>query len=283
MSLTTTEKMLHDAQQGHYAVAAFNAENLEMIQAILAAAEEAGSPVIVQTTPKTLAYAAPPLFFGMVSAACRNLSVPAALHLDHGNSVELCRLCADAGYTSIMFDGSALPFDENIARTKEVAAYSAAKGLPVEAELGAIGGKEDAAEASLLLTDPHDAEVFAHNTGISSLAVAIGTAHGFYKSTPHLDYARLAQIRSVVSVPLVLHGASGLSAESIRQAISLGICKVNFATELRVAYTAGVRGVLQDAAVYDPKKYGAAGKDAVRKLVLDKIAICGSAGKARAV
>ena len=280
MSIVTSEKMLLDAQAGGYAIGAFNAENMEMVQAIIAAAEEAGAPVMIQTTPSTVKYASCELYAANVIAAAKNASVPVCVHLDHGNSFALCMSAIKAGYTSVMIDGSQKSFEENVALTRSVVAVASCMGLPVEAELGTVGGKEDDLEASAGCTLPTEAAEFVLQTGVSSLAVAIGTAHGVYKIEPRLDVDRLSEIRKVVSVPLVLHGASGLSDDAIRECVKRGICKVNFATELRQAYTKGVREALSDEGVFDPKVYGKAGKEKVKALVIDRIRVCGSFGKA---
>ena len=281
MPLTTTNKLLLDAQRGGYAVGAFNAENLEMVQAIVAAAEEARSPVIIQTTPSTLKYAEPEAFAGIVRAVAGRVTVPVALHLDHGDSFALCARCFRAGYSSIMIDGSKLPLEENIALSRGVAEMCHAADVPVEAELGEVGGKEDATVSKGdHLTNPADAGRFVRETGVDSLAVGIGTAHGIYKSAPHLDIGRLAEIREAVEIPLVLHGASGLTEKDVRDCIARGICKVNFATELRQAFTAAVRDFLAiDTAAFDPKKYGAKAREAVKAQVLARMAMCGSIGK----
>lgn len=281
MSLVSTKKMLLDAQRGGYAVGAFNAENLEMVQAIVAAAEEARSPVIIQTTPSTLKYATPDAFFGMVRAEASSAKADVALHLDHGSDFALCAKCLRAGYTSIMIDGSKESLEDNIALTRRVVEMCHAAAVPVEAELGEVGGKEDTLESSGdHLTKPDDAARFVRETDVESLAVGIGTAHGVYKSAPHLDIDRLAQIREVVSVPLVLHGASGLTEANVRDCIARGICKVNFATELRQAFTAAVREFLAaDGEAFDPKKYGKPAREAVRKQVLVRMEMCGSVGR----
>ena len=185
MPFVQTGEMLKKAQLGHYAVGAFNAENMEMVQAIIAAAEAETAPVIIQTTPGTLKYAGPKCFASLTGRLARDTAVPVALHLDHGNSYELAEECAREGYTSLMIDGSKLPFDGNVEITRRV--VEMAKGLPVEAELGTVGGKEDGLEAKPQYTDPEEAAAFVRLTGISSFAVAIGTAHGVYKGEPKLD------------------------------------------------------------------------------------------------
>lgn len=283
MPLVTTEKMLRDAQKGGYAVGAFNVENMEMVQAVVAAAEELRSPVIMQTTPSTVKYAGLNYYYANAKAAAEAASVPVAIHLDHGSSFELAMQALREGYTSIMIDGSHSVFEENIAVTKRVVDACAPSHVPVEAELGKVGGKEDDLDggAGGGYTVPSEAVEFVKRTGVSSLAVAIGTAHGVYVGEPKLDLDRLAQIRKVVEIPLVLHGASGLTDEAVRESIKRGICKVNFATELRIAFSNGVKQVLAEAPdTFDPKKYSAVGRENVKQLVMNRMKVCGSDGKA---
>ena len=264
MPLVTTKKMLQDAQDGHYAVGAFNVENMEMVMAVIEAAEELKSPVIMQTTPSTVNYAGLDYYLANVRAAAERAKVPVALHLDHGSSYGLAMQALRTGYTSIMIDGSHEGYEENIAVTKAVADACAPSGIPVEAELGKVGGKEDDLDGGEGdgYTDPQQAKEFVERTGATSLAVAIGTAHGLYKGEPKLDQERLSEIRAVVKVPLVLHGASGVPDEAVRESIRRGICKVNYATELRIAFSVGVKEVLNEKPdTIDPKKYGAAGKE----------------------
>ncbi len=283
MPLVTTNEMFMHAQAEHYAVGAFNVENLEMVMAVMQAAEESKSPVIMQTTPSTVKYAGLDYFLAMVRAAAERASVPIAMHLDHGDSFSLAMQALRTGYTSIMIDGSHSPFEENIALTRRVVEACAPSGISVEAELGKVGGKEDDLEGGSgnPFTDPAEAEEFVNRTEVNSLAVAIGTAHGLYSGTPKLDFDRLRAIRSRVSIPLVLHGASGVPDEAVREAIACGICKVNFATELRIAFSDGVKSYLEkDPGVFDPKKYCKVGRENVVQLVKEKIALCGSNGKA---
>ncbi len=279
MALVTSRELLLAAQKNGYAVAAFNVENMEMAQAVVAAACQAHAPVIVQTTSGTLKYAPPAVFAGLVRQLAEAAQVPVALHLDHGNGLELAKACIAAGYTSLMIDGSNLPFDGNVTLTQSV--VQAAQGLPVEAELGTVGGKEDGHEAKPQYTDPQEAAQFVALTGISSFAVAIGTAHGVYKGIPILDIGRLEQIRQTVSVPLVLHGTSGVPHDQVRACIARGICKVNYATELRITFSDAVKEALRKKPeAFDPKYYLGAGREAVKAKVLELIALCGSDGKA---
>lgn len=280
MPLVSPTDWLRDAQKNGYALGAFNVENMEMAQAVIAAAEAERAPVMVQTTSGTLGYAPPEVFFGIVSQLARMASVPVAMHLDHGNSFDLAKRAIDAGYTSVMIDGSTLPYEENIALTRRV--VEIAGDVPVEAELGTVGGKEDLHEASgVQYTDPAQASDFVARTGVTAFAVAIGTAHGVYKGEPKLDLDRLAQIRARVAVPLVLHGTSGVPDAQVRACIQRGICKVNYATELRIAFTEGVKEALtEQPGALDPKAYLKAGRAAVEKLVRARIALCGASGRA---
>lgn len=282
MSFVTTKQMMAAADQNGYAVGAFNVENMEMVMAVIRAAEELHAPAILQTTPSTVQYAGLPLYYANVKAAAEAANVPIALHLDHGSSFELAMQALRVGYTSIMIDGSKEAFEENIALTRSVARACAPSDVPVEAELGKVGGKEDDLECNDPgYTDPDDAVSFVNETGITSLAVAIGTAHGIYKGEPKLDVERLSQIREKVSIPLVLHGASGVPDEAVRECIRRGISKVNFATELRIAYSNGVKQFLQEnPEAFDPKKYGKAAMKCVTEVVKEKIRVCGSENRA---
>lgn len=283
MPLVTTKEMLLDAQKGNYAVGAFNVENMEMVMAVMEAAEELKSPVIMQTTPSTVKYAGLDYFLANVKAAAERVSVPVAMHLDHGSSFELAMQAYRTGYTSIMIDGSHESFEGNIAVSKAVADACAPSGIPVEAELGKVGGKEDDLDGGddNPYTDPEQAVEFVKRTGVNSLAVAIGTAHGVYKGEPKLDLGRLSEIRKVVDIPLVLHGTSGVPDETVTECVNRGICKVNYATDLRIAFTKGVKEVFgENPDVIDPKKYNAAGKKYVKKYVMSKMQVVKSVGKA---
>ncbi len=278
MSFVTSEKMLLDAQKGGYAVGAFNVENMEMVMAVIAAAEELRAPLMLQTTPSTIKYAGLDMYLANVKAAAERASVPVCLHLDHGDSFDLAMRALRTGYTSIMIDGSHNVFEENIVVTKAVADACRPSGIPVEAELGKVGGKEDDLDGGEGngYTDPLEAKEFVERTGVTSLAVAIGTAHGVYKGVPKLDLDRLAEIRKVVDIPLVLHGASGLSEEAVVESIKRGICKVNFATELRIAYTDGVKEFLAaNPDAFDPKKYGKVAMEHVKAIVETRMKMCG--------
>ena len=280
--LVTTKEMLLKAQECNYAVGAFNVENMEMVMAVIKAAEELNAPVIMQTTPSTVKYAGLDYYLANVATAAKNAKVPVAMHLDHGSSFSLAMQALRQGYTSIMIDGSHSVFEENIAITKSVVDACKPSNIPVEAELGKVGGKEDDLDGGDGgYTDPQEALEFVQKTEVDSLAVAIGTAHGVYKGEPKLDLDRLVEIRKIIDVPLVLHGASGLSEEAVKESIKRGICKVNFATELRIAYTQGVKEFLEEKPeTIDPKKYGAVGIEKVKELVKNRMMMCGCQNQA---
>lgn len=282
MPLVSSKELIENAQKGGYAIGAFNAENMEMVMAIVAAAEACHAPVLIQTTPSTIKYAGCEMYLANVKAAAEGASVPVAMHLDHGDSFALAMKAFRVGYTSIMIDGSKLDFESNIALSKAVADACHGGNVPVEAELGKVGGKEDSLDNGQvdIYTDPKEAAEFVRRTGVDFLAVGIGTSHGVYKGEPKLDLNRLEEIHQAVSIPLVLHGTSGVPDETVKECIKRGICKVNYATDLRIAYTQGLREVLQDAAVFDPKKYGKVGMKKVQEYVEARIRTCGSEGKA---
>ena len=282
MALVTTKEMLLDAQKKGYAVGAFNVENMEMVMAVVSAAEELKSPVIMQTTPSTVKYADFDYFYANVKVAAEKANVPVAIHLDHGSSFELAMKAYRTGYTSIMIDGSHGSFEENITLTKSVVEVCKSGSVPVEAELGKVGGKEDDLDGGEGgYTDPLEAKEFVEKTNVDSLAVAIGTAHGVYKGEPKLDLDRLSQIKEVVDIPLVLHGTSGVPDEVVTECVNRGICKVNYATDLRIAFTNGVKKVLdENPDTIDPKKYNSQGREEVKEYVKSKMIVVKSAGQA---
>lgn len=281
MPLTTTVSMLRKAQEQGFAVGAFNVENMEMAQAIISAAEELRAPVILQTTPSTVRYAGTGMYAAMVAALAQEATVPVAMHLDHGDSFALCAQALRSGYTSVMIDGSKLPLEENIALTYKVSEMCAAVGVPVEGEIGRVGGKEDDLESDGGYTIPEEAVRFEKESGLFSMAVGVGTAHGFYKEKPQLNKELITTLRGMLQAPMVLHGASGLSDEDVKDCIRRGICKVNFATELRAAYTDGVKAVLaENPKTFDPKAYGKEARQRVKALVMERMLVCGCDGKA---
>ena len=273
--LVTSLELLEDAKKNQYAVGAFNVENMEMVIAVLKAAEETKSPVIMQTTPGTIKYAGADFYFANVKAAAERASVPVVCHLDHGNTFDIAVSAFHIGYTSIMIDGSKLSFEENISLTKSVARVCHAGGVPVEAELGRVGGKEDGLDNTKTenpFTDPKEAAEFVERTGCNSLAVAVGTAHGIYKGVPQINFDVLSKIHELVNIPLVLHGTSGVPDEQVTECIRLGVCKVNYATDLRIAFTRGIKEYMKDNPdAFDPKKYGSAGIEEVKKYTAQKM------------
>ena len=286
MPLVTSKEMLLKAQQGGYAVGAFNAENMEMVKAIIQAAEELKAPVMIQTTPSTIKYGTLETYQAIVAAEAAKASVPVCLHLDHGSSFDLAMKALKAGYTSVMIDGSKLDYEGNIEVSKKVADVAASMGIPCEAELGKVGGKEDDLVAVAdTNTDPQEAREFVERTGVTSLAVAIGTAHGFYVGTPVLDKERLSEIREVVDIPLVLHGGTGIPTDMIKKAISLGVSKINVNTECQLAFAEATREYIEagkdlQGKGYDPRKLLAPGAEAIKKTVKEKMEIFGSVDKA---
>ena len=282
MAIINTNEMLVDARHKHYAVGAFNVENMEFVQAVIWAAEEMRSPVIIQTSVNTLKYATPEMFINMVKTCAETVKVPVAIHLDHGSTLFNIMSCVKAGYKSVMFDGSMLPYESNVEQTRQVVDLCKSIGVSVEAELGAISGKDGAPEESIsLYTDPDVAEDFVNRTGVDSLAVSIGTVHGLYKAEPKLDYDRLSTIRNRIEAPLVLHGASGLSIDHLRECIARGITKVNIATELRCAWTDTIRQYLmENPSVFDPKKASRKARETLMNVVREKILNLGSNYKA---
>ncbi|HHU92096.1 MAG TPA: class II fructose-1,6-bisphosphate aldolase [Halanaerobiaceae bacterium] len=284
MNLVPMAEILNKANKEGYAVGGFNINNMEFLQAIVQAAEETRSPLILQTSEGALKYIGMDYVVAMVKAATKNTSVPVALHLDHGSSFEVIMQCIRNGYSSVMIDGSHYPFEENVRLTQKVVEAAHAVGVSVEAELGRLGGTEDdlsvdAEDATL--TNPEEAEEFVKRTGVDALAIAIGTAHGVYKGEPKLDFDRLKDIKDRIKIPVVLHGASGIPEADLKKAVSLGVNKVNVNTDFQQAYAERVREVLaKDPEVYDPRKICGPGREAIKAAVIEKIEFLGSNGKA---
>ena len=309
MPLVTTKEMFERSIKEHFAIGAFNINNMEFIQAITDAAEEAKSPVILQVSSSAIKYARMNYLIKMVEAAVETTTIPIALHLDHGPDFETCKMCIDAGFTSVMIDGSKYDFEENIAITKKVVDYAHERGVVVEAELGKLAGVEDdvnVSEDDARYTDPDQAYEFVQRTGVDSLAIAIGTSHGAYKfkGDAKLRFDILQKIKEKLpDTPIVLHGASsvvpelldmcnnnggnipgakGCPDEMLRQAGEYGVSKINVDTDLRLAMTAQIRRVFaEDPSVFDPRKYLGAAKEEIKATVAHKInnVFC-SAGKA---
>lgn len=282
--LVSTRQLLLDAQKGKYAVPAFNVHNMETIQTVVEAAAELRSPIIVAATPGTMKYAGAEFFIKLVEICSNKYDIPIAMHLDHHESYDEIVNAIQIGTKSAMIDASHLSFEENVAMVKKVVDYAHRFDVTVEGELGILGGQEDDLvrdDKDSKYTNPVQAKEYVERTGIDSLAVAIGTAHGVYKEEPKLDFERLAEIRAVVDVPLVLHGASGVPAEQVKKAIELGITKVNIATELKMPFAETLRQVLVSKPnESDPRKYFGPAKEAMKKVAIEKILMCGSNGKA---
>lgn len=283
MYIISTKNMLQKAQQQGYAVPAFNIHNLETMQVVAETAAEMQSPVILAGTPGTYLYAGTANIVAIVKQLAAEHRLPLAVHLDHHETLQDIENKVNAGIRSAMIDGSHLPFAENIALVRQVTEYCHRYDVSVEAELGRLGGIEDGISVNAKdarYTSPEQAEEFVQATSIDSLAVAIGTAHGLYQGTPELDFTRLKQIRDRVSVPLVLHGASGLPDADIQQAIRLGVCKVNVATELKIAFSDALKQHLaQHPQANDPRDYLQPAKLAMKQVVEKVIHVCGCAGK----
>lgn len=271
--IVTGAELLIQAKRGGYAVPAFNVDNLESVLGVLNAVEKTCKPTIIQTIPKTLKYGGISAYSSLVRALYKD-GADIAIHLDHGGDVKICEDCINAGYSSVMIDGSMLSFEENIALTKSVVTLAHARGISVEAELGTIGGKEET-EGQIKYTEVEEAKEFVERTRVDSLAIGVGTAHGVYKGEPHIAIGRIKEIADVVDVPLVLHGASGLSDEVIRACIDAGISKINFATHLRQAFTDGLKkGLASKEATYDPKTYLPYAIKAVEDVATKIIRLC---------
>ncbi len=279
--LASLSSVLRQAQRRHYAVGSFNTSNLELTQAILSAAETLQAPVIISTTEKAVAYAGIEVLAIMVQTLARRASVPVVLNLDHGHSLATVKAAIRTGYTGIMFDGSRLPYEQNRRQTRQAVALCARAGIPLEAELGTVGGRQDVIRQTLQLTDPWQAQAFVRQTKCAALAVGIGSAHGLPVPGERLDFDRLREIRERVSVPLVLHGASSTPPARVRRAIKLGITKLNIDTDLRVAFTDGLREFLgRHRRDYDPRDSLTVAREQVRRVVMQKIRLFGSAGRA---
>ena len=276
MPLVNVDTLLTAAEEGGYAVGAFNCNNMEIVQAIMMAAEAEKSPVIIQASQGAIKYAGLNYIVSLVKTAAEASTIPVALHLDHGTSFDQVIQCIGNGFTSVMIDWSKHPLEENIAANP--------LNISVEAELGKIGGTEDnvtVSEREATFTDPAEAEYFVQQTGIRSLAVAIGTAHGQYKGEPKLDFERLSEIKKRVNIPIVLHGSSGVPDEALREAVKRGVRKINIDTNLREAFTDGVREVLAEKPnEIDPRKILGPAREKMAERVAEKIRIFGSNGKA---
>lgn len=282
--LVTGYDILKKAHEDGYAVGAFNTSNLEMTKAIVDAAEELQSPVIIQTSQSAISYAGIEEIAMIVRKLGEKASVPVALHLDHGTDWDVVMQCLRYGWTSVMFDGSKYEFQKNIEITKRVIEIAHPMGVSVEAELGKIGGVEDHVvvnDKDATMTDPNEAQEFVEKTGVDFLAIAIGTAHGVYKGDPELDFDRLETIKNRLKMPIVLHGASGVPEEDIKRAVSLGVNKINIDTDLRQAFQRAMHKMVNEHPnVYDPRKMLAPTITSIKEVVMKKMEMFGSAGRA---
>jgi tagatose 1,6-diphosphate aldolase GatY/KbaY len=284
MALVSSTPLLSAARSEGYCIGAFNVHTLEMLQAVVEAAEETRSPLIIQSTVGTVKHLGADYIAAAATVAANRSSVPIALHLDHCSDFNIIMQCIRAGYTSVMIDASHDPFDKNVAETRKVVEAASAVGVNVEAELGRVGGVEDdivVDERDALLADPEECARFVELTGVHTLAPAIGTAHGIYKGDPNIDFDRIGRIASKVSVPLVLHGGSGIPEDQVRKAVSLGMSKMNVATELRIVFSDAIKQVFaNNPEENDPRKYMVPAKQALKAAAIEKMRLCGSIGKA---
>ena len=300
MELKNGKYVLEKAKNERYAVGAFNFSNLEQLKAILEASNKKNADVIVQTSPSAIKYMGLDVIVPMVTALAKDLNIAVCLNLDHGKDFETIKKCVDAGYTNVMIDASDLNFEENVKLTKKCVEYAHSKNVSVEAELGSLKGVEDEVFAKdSLFTKPEDAKRFVEETGIDSLAISIGTSHGAYKfeGKSHLDIERLKKIKELIDIPFVLHGASGVgselkakfiesggkignangvSDENLIDAIKYGVCKVNVDTDLRIAFTTGIRNVLKKSTVFNPRDYLLEGINQIKEQVEKRIDVLNS-------
>ncbi len=310
MPLVNTKEMFKKAYEGGYAVGAFNVNNMEIVQGIVDACKELNSPVILQASGGARKYARPGYLYKMVEAAAEESGLPIALHLDHGANYDLCKDCIDSGFTSVMIDGSSLPYEENIAETRRVVEYAHARGVTVEGELGQLAGIEDdvkVADDKAQYTDPDQVQDFVTRTGVDSLAIAIGTSHGAFKfkpgQKPQLRFDILQEVMDrLPGFPIVLHGASsvmpeyvaminefggkmdnaiGIPEDMLRQAAKMAVCKINVDSDLRLAMTAGIRKHLaENPGHFDPRQYLTDGRACIKEVVAHKIEkVLGSANR----
>ncbi len=274
--VVSSARLMKRAEKENYAIPAFNIDNLESAMAVSEIMHEMRTPVIVQMIPRTLNYGGIAIYPAMMRELMADCPVDYALHLDHGSSLALAKKCVAGGFSSVMFDGSLMPFEDNIKFTKEVTDFALPMDVSVEGELGTIGGKEEGdTDLEASYTKVSEAEEFVRRTNVSTLAIGVGTAHGVYKGTPHINIERIKEIHAAIDTPLVLHGASGLSDEVLKDCIAAGITKINFATELRQAYTNGIKAEFaKDPEVFDPKIYMRGAIDNIKEVLGHKINIC---------
>lgn len=284
MALVSMKEMLIKAREGHYAVGQFNINNLEWTSAILDKCQELQAPVILGVSEGAMRYMGGwHTIVGMVRGYMidKNITIPVALHLDHGSSFEKCKEAIDAGFTSVMIDASHYSFEENIRITKEVVDYAHLRGVSVEAELGKVGGQEDDVVAESMYADKDECKELVEKTHIDALAPALGSVHGPYHGEPKLGFKEMAEINELLGMPLVLHGGSGIPDEQLRKAIDRGTAKINVNTESQQAWAKILREVVaNDAKVYDPRKFIGPGKKGIAQVVEEKCKVFGCIGKA---
>ncbi|MEK4228328.1 class II fructose-bisphosphate aldolase [Solibacillus sp. FSL H8-0538] len=284
MALVSMKEMLMTAKAEGYAVGQFNINNLEWTQAILQAAQEENSPVILGVSEGAAKYmggfiSVVHIVKGLIESY--NITVPVAIHLDHGSSFDKCKEAIDAGFTSVMIDASHHPYEENVSITKEVVAYAHARNVSVEAELGTVGGEEDGVIGGIMYADPTECKNLVEATGIDCLAPALGSVHGPYKGEPNLGFAEMEEISKLAELPLVLHGGTGIPTKDIQRSISLGTAKINVNTENQIEATKVIREILDaDKKVYDPRKFLGPAREAIKATVIGKMREFGSSQKA---
>ncbi|MDD3887402.1 MAG: class II fructose-bisphosphate aldolase family protein [Patescibacteria group bacterium] len=277
--IVSSQILLKKAQEDHYAVGAFNTSDLEITKGIVAAAEEMNSPIILQTSEGEIKHAGMEIFFDSMKIFAEKSKAQINLNLDHGKSFEMCKWAVDNGYNSVMIDGSKMSLDENIELTKQVVDYAHERSVVVEGEIGLVPTPSKDENVRILKADPIECQKFIEKTGVDFLAVGIGNVHGENKGNPVLDFDRLKKIFQVVNIPLVLHGGSGISSEDIKKAISMGICKINVNTELRLAFAKALREILEDEDVIKPYDIMEPIDDVIKEVVRKKIEIFGSKNK----
>jgi fructose-bisphosphate aldolase class II len=284
MAFVSLTELLSQARSEGYAVGAFNTNNLEITLSIVQAAVEERSPLILAVSPGAMRYAGAAYLAAIARVASEEAPIPMALHLDHGTGLEEVETALNLGFSSVMIDGSRLPFEENVALTRKVVEMARQLGVSVEGELGRLAGAEDeiaSDEREAFMTDPDQAVEFVERTGVDALAISIGNAHGWYKGEPHLDFERLRLIREKVPVPLVLHGASGIPDEMIREACRIGVDKINIDTEIRDAFRKAVESFLREnPEEIDPRKILGPAREAMKQVVARKMRLFGCSGKA---
>lgn len=278
--LINPKKQLINARRDGYAIGAFNTSDIEITQAILEAAAELKAPVMIATSEKAINYAGLKNLFDVVKNEAEKLNILVAIHLDHGSNIEIVKQCLQIGYKSAMIDGSKLEFQENVEITKKVVQLAKKYDAQVEAEIGSVGEKKDYIESQINKTDPKTAREFVELTGVDSLAVAFGNAHGIPNAKEKLDFELLEKIAETVSIPLVFHGASSTPKKDMKQAIKLGMAKVNIDTDIRLAFSGSIKDFQKNHPdVYDPREILSSAKSAVKKVVMEKIKLFGSQNK----